>query len=193
MAKRTCSVDGCERPGTSLGLCYMHYNRVKRHGSPGSPAPILDHGRTPEQRFLGFVEEQPNGCWHWTGAIHPKTGYARFWAAGDRFAHRWSYEHFVGPIPDGLVVDHLCRVRHCVNPDHMEPVTYRENCLRGVGPSARNAKKRDCDSGHPLIGDNLYICPRGTRKCKQCRRDAKARYRAKLRARGRTTRVAVAR
>lgn len=85
--------------------------------------------------FLSHVQVDENGCWLWTGATSPQ-GYGRFNAglredARNVLAHRWSYEHHVGPIPDGLDLDHLCRVRHCVNPEHLEPVTRQENVQRG--------------------------------------------------------------
>lgn len=91
---------------------------------------------TPLERFLAKIEVQgaaPGGCWLWTGA-RAGTGYA-YMQRGRRGeglvrAHRWSYEHFVGPIPEGLDLDHLCRVRHCVAPHHLEPVTRSENLYR---------------------------------------------------------------
>lgn len=105
---------------------------------------------------------------HW---IVPKysNGYGRLFAEGKNYqAHRLSYEVFVGPIPDGLFLDHLCRVTNCINPDHLEPVTPAENNKRGNGASGINARKTHCKRGHPLSGDNLYFY--GDRKARQCRR-----------------------
>lgn len=106
-------------------------------------------------RWRARVAIDPNtGCWLWTGA-KSRDGYGRIMLpdAGvrrSRPAHRVGYETFVGPIPDGLQIDHLCRVRHCVNPAHLEPVTPRENTLRGDGPAARRARQDVCQAGHPL-------------------------------------------
>ena len=82
-------------------------------------------------RFIARVDFAPNGCWLWRG-VHYWNGYGGFFVNGDkRLVHRVSYATFVGPIPEGFHVDHLCRVRDCVNPDHLEPVTHRENLMRG--------------------------------------------------------------
>jgi len=87
-------------------------------------------------------------------------------------AHRYSYEAFVGPIPEGLTLDHLCRVRNCVNPEHLEPVSLKENLLRGDSSPAHNARKTHCMRGHALSGDNLYINPgTGYRACRTCLRE----------------------
>jgi hypothetical protein len=78
-------------------------------------------------------------------------------------------ELLVGPVPDGLVLDHLCRRKHCVNPDHTEPVTQAENIRRSpTTPAARNARMRLCKYGHPLRGKNLYITRAGHRRCRLC-------------------------
>lgn len=98
----------------------------------------LEHGpsmRTPIQRFTDkWMPVPESGCWVWTDEDN-HSGYGVFWD-GKRswMAHRFSYEHFVGPIPEGLTLDHLCRVRCCVNPKHLEPVTIQENVRRGAGP-----------------------------------------------------------
>ena len=90
--------------------------------------------------------------------------------------HRVSYETFVRPIPEGLSLDHLCRNRACINPDHLEPVSHRENVLRGFGPTSLNARKTHCKRGHPLSGDNLYIIPStGSRVCRVCDRERQRR------------------
>lgn len=95
------------------------------------------------------------------------------------FAHRRIYEMLRGPVPDDLTLDHLCRVRHCVNPAHLEPVSNRENVLRGVGPTAENARRTHCRRGHPFAGKNLILTPasdgtsgvwRGCRECVNARR-----------------------
>ena len=92
-------------------------------------------------------------------------------------AHRWSYEHFVGPIPDGLVIDHLCRVRHCVNPDHLEPVTNEENLRRGAGYGLRNGMRSACINGHEYTPENTYTHPtKGSVTCRECARANKGAH-----------------
>lgn len=123
-----------------------------------------------------------HGCWLWTGAL-TNAGYGNmYWKANgsgrpEHGAHRISYSVFVGPIASGLVIDHLCRVRHCVNPDHLEPVTQRENVLRSpIAPGALNAAKTHCAQGHPFSEENTFtvVNPGGrsttTRSCKTCTR-----------------------
>lgn len=122
------------------------------------------------ERLMSRVEKVPDGCWLWRGAIAP-SGYGVIWNGEKRgvmtLVHRVSYKHFVGPISDGMQIDHLCRVRHCVNPEHLEPVTQRENILRGTSVTAENARKTHCQNGHPLIGDNLLMI-KGARRCRTC-------------------------
>lgn len=109
-------------------------------------------------------------CWDWTAGLFAGSGYGMFWLDGrSRLAHRVSYEHYVGPIPDGLVIDHLCRNRKCVNPRHLEPVENGENIRRGISPSAENLRRERCVRDHPLEGDNLIINPNGRRSCRECR------------------------
>lgn len=117
-----------------------------------------------------------NEASEWIGGTNG-VGYGTFHAGKKlrTYAHRWSYQYHVGPIPDGMHLDHLCRNPKCVNPEHLEPVTCRENLLRGVGPSALHAAKTHCPAGHPYVGDNLYVHPRkGYRVCRACGRE---RYR----------------
>lgn len=118
---------------------------------------------TTADRFWAKVEKTET-CWLWRAHRLP-TGYGQFYFDGQmRYAHRVAYELFVGPIPAGLTIDHLCRVRACVNPDHLEPVTNRENILRGVAPSALNARKTHCIRGHVF----LRLDTRGHRDCGKC-------------------------
>jgi hypothetical protein len=130
--------------------------------------------------------EKTDTCWLWTGYLADQ-GYGRFSPSGGAkytTAHRWGYEALVGPVPDGLVVDHLCRVRHCVNPAHLEPVTQRENILRGEGLSAANAAKTHCKRGHEFTPENTALIRGGwgiERRCRTCGALNKRRYRAKQR------------
>ena len=109
-------------------------------------------------------------CIIWHGRFNSK-GYGRTTVNGvERASHRVAYERDIGPIPDGLHLDHLCRNRACVNPLHLEPVTCRVNLLRGDTIAAMNAAKTECKRGHSLSGDNLYARPNGARNCRACKR-----------------------
>ncbi len=128
-----------------------------------------------EERLLAKIKKLPGGCWQWVGAIGTH-GYGRFRADGKtQQAHRVSYTVHKGPIPAGLDLDHLCRNRGCVNPDHLEPVTRRENLLRGETFTAANAAKTHCPQGHPYDEENTMI-DSGGRKCKICNREKVRRY-----------------
>jgi HNH endonuclease len=128
---------------------------------------------TLHQRFWPKVNKTET-CWLWTAST--KNGYGQIGAGGKHgkplYAHRVAYELVNGPIPEGLHLDHLCRVTLCVNPAHLEPVTRRENILRGESPIAKQARKTECLRGHPLSGANLYTDPKGKRSCKICRNEA---------------------
>ena len=129
------------------------------------------------ERFWGWVDKTPT-CWIWTGAgansqRGGQWGYGRFQpelgSPKKVQAHRFAYEALVGPIPEGLHLDHLCRNRKCVNPEHLEPVTCQENRLRGEGFNAENAAKTHCPEGHPYSGENVAIRG-GRRHCRECQR-----------------------
>lgn len=120
----------------------------------------------PEKRFWSKVEKTDT-CWLWKAGKDP-FGYGAHWFNGKKVnAHRYSYQICVGEVPSGLVLDHLCRVPACVNPKHLEPVTQKENVLRGVGITAINAKKTHCKNGHDISPGNYYYRD-GFRKCKTC-------------------------
>lgn len=112
-----------------------------------------------------------NGCWTWVGSRN-QYGYGQFAFAGRHgklvLAHRHYFRMAKGPIPDGMNLDHLCRNRDCVNPDHLEVVTVRENLRRGATRMAANLSKTHCPHGHPYSGANLKIDRRGWRKCLTC-------------------------
>lgn len=136
-----------------------------------------------DSNFWGNVNKT-GACWLWTGRLDAY-GYGvvrdyQLWGKnGHRKAHRLSYEMLVGPIPDGLDIDHLCRVRNCVNPAHLEPVTRQVNLLRGQTIPAANAAKTHCPQGHPYEGHNLIQKPSG-RLCRICQYAGnRARYHAK--------------
>ena len=124
-------------------------------------------------RFLTKLAPQPNGCWNWLSSI-TRGGYGLFYANGKHvLSHRYSYQMFAGKIPEGLTLDHLCRRRNCVNPDHLEAVTPRENILRGIGSAAKNHRKTHCPKGHPLEGSNLSPTNlrMGLRLCRICKNE----------------------
>ena len=112
-------------------------------------------------------------CWIWDGYLTHGYGYISINKKKMR-AHRAIYEYLVGPIPEGLELDHLCRNRACVNPNHLEPVTHAVNQRRGS-----YATKVICIKGHPLEGKNLSVTKSGGRSCKLCRRDAQRRYKGR--------------
>jgi hypothetical protein len=118
------------------------------------------------ERLIRYID--PGDCWLWLGYVGPN-GYGQIRYNNERWAaHRLVWTALVGDIEEATL-DHLCRVRHCVNPDHLEPTTTKENVLRGQGRTARQARQTHCKYGHPLLGDNLWVY-RGTRLCRTCRR-----------------------
>lgn len=118
------------------------------------------------ERFWDRIEIDGDH-WLWRGEVD-RGGYGHVRHRGPRrLVHRVVYELFVGPIPHGLTLDHLCRIRHCTNPEHLEPVTMTENLHRGVSPSAINFRTIFCKRGHLLQGDNVRVY-RGRRHCLVC-------------------------
>lgn len=133
-----------------------------------------------EVRFAQkYRVDEETGCWVWTASLTP-TGYSNFNdGSGNRNGHRFAYEHFVGPIPDGLTVDHLCRNRACVNPAHLEAVSMRTNLLRGESVASKNSRKTHCSKGHPYDDENTYVNPNtGRRSCRACVKAATLAWRA---------------
>jgi hypothetical protein len=131
------------------------------------------------ERFWAKVDRNgPNGCWLWTAGRTASGGYGQFYASPDARtvrAHRFAYELFVGSVPDGMVLDHLCRVHECVNPAHLELVTRKENCRRGI----KGVLTTHCPQGHPYDAANTYSRPATPtwRACKECRRESVRRNR----------------
>lgn len=123
------------------------------------------------ERFWTKVALEASGddCWRWTGA-KSRNGYGRFYDESGRVvqAHRWAYGYVVAPVPDELVVDHLCRNPGCVRPSHLDPVSQASNATRGL--DVGRPRVETCRKGHPLTDDNVDVRPDGGRRCSQCRR-----------------------
>jgi hypothetical protein len=135
------------------------------------------------ERFEQQAHPEPNtGCWLWGGTCN-RSGYGQIGAGGAGgpkiAAHRFAYGRWRGPIPRGLVIDHLCRVRCCVNPDQLEAVSHRENCMRGMAPSVVVARSGRCSKGHELTpantanwadGPRCVLCVRAVKIARRLRR-----------------------
>lgn len=139
----------------------------------------IRRGASLRDRIKALSTPEPNtGCWLWLAQIS-RNGYPKIKLHGAAaLAHRVSYKAFVGPIPEGLTLDHLCRTPSCVNPEHLEPVTNLENHRRGF-----YATQSHCVHGHPFNEENTYIRPGSSgrqRQCKTCNRFRTARYRRQL-------------
>ena len=120
---------------------------------------------SPPPGHVHVSERQTGKCIIWAGAL-TQDGYGKLsWnRKRSRLAHRAAWEEIHGPVPIGLELDHLCRVRACVNPDHLEAVTHRENILRGEGIAAQAARQQTCVHGHPFTSLN----GKGHRRCATC-------------------------
>lgn len=176
MSKRKCWVGSCSTESVKWGMCPAHEQQW-----------LLEHPRIStryhgpnDERFQKYVEvghggwgATLEGCWHWLSTL-TESGYGLFGESRETGgsvlvrAHRYSYEMYVGPIPEGLELDHLCRMRACVNPEHLEVVTQRVNTLRGIGVSAAHAVKTHCPRNHPYDSENTKIGTNGARLCRKC-------------------------
>lgn len=144
-------------PKASQGLKrFQPYRVINGHRVPLPTAP----------RFWERVEKTET-CWLWTGATNGGYGQLKV-NRTIALAHRISYELHVGPIPAGLVIDHLCRVTSCVNPAHLEPVPQRINVLRGISPAAMQARQTHCKDGHEFTPENTIRDSRNKRRCRTC-------------------------
>lgn len=183
-----CQVSDCSGVPVAKALCAFHYGKMRRYGNPlvgGAPKP---RGSVIE-RLWRYVDREGSvpayapelgKCWVWTGATSGGYGHVGLSDGGEIPAHRLSYELLVGPIEPGLEIDHLCRVRACCNPAHLEPVTRRTNQIRGFGIAGLNHRKTECPDGHPYDEANTYVW-RGGRRCRACQAAAARKYRARNR------------
>lgn len=159
-----CGLDDCDNYHHAKGYCAKHAARLARTGDPRGIR------RTTTLDSFWKRVDKSGDCWMWTGYVL-SNGYGQIatrkqpTASGTRLAHRVAYELVRGPIPDGLVLDHLCRTRLCVNPDHLEPVTEAENVRRGL----HGVLRTHCQYGHELTIENtLYDERTNCRRCKRC-------------------------
>lgn len=150
-----------------------------RYATVGRYAPAAERFMAKVDRDGPINEHRPDlgPCWIWTGATG-NHGYGSLRGDDGKtvLAHRFSYELQIGPIPVGLQIDHLCRVRACVNPLHLEPVTPIENVARGLSPAAVLHREGVCSRGHALVGPDadVYIRKGGKPMCRRCRRERRA-------------------
>lgn len=185
---RTCSENGCDRPAQKRGRCNTHYERLRLTGA------FLTRDKDPVVRLWARINKngpvptyRPDlgSCWIWQGAT--SSGYGRVYFDGRvRPVHHVVWTLTIGAFPEGVEADHLCRVRACCRPSHIEPVPQRINLLRGASPAAGYARRSHCAAGHPLEGPNadVYIQPgRPTwRHCRVCRSSAGLKSKRKKRA-----------
>lgn len=151
----------------------------------GQPRRFVNHHHVRVRKPYPYVEEDRGyvtPCWVWQNALSHE-GYGRQIRNGvEHHAHRVVYMELVGPIPDGLTLDHLCRVRSCVNPGHLEPVTMRENTMRGDTILASHARRTHCRCGHEYTPENTVARPDGGRYCRICRHEKNVRLGQRRRA-----------
>lgn len=163
---KTCTIEGCTSPAPCKGMCQKHYKRMRRYGSTD------DRRLTPIDRLMARVVEtagpMATPCWITTYTPN-RAGYVPLRTEGGKrkLCHTVTYEHFVGPIPDGLELDHLCRVRGCCNPAHLEAVTRRVNFLRSHHNSAITYRTDLCRNGHFMA--DAYVKSDNRRECRICR------------------------
>lgn len=181
-----CKLDGCTKPARGRGYCEGLYTRVLK--GRDLEAPMRDHSSSLPERLWARVDKTDT-CWNWTGST-TRQGYGHIAGKWDvetgssptLFTHRVAYELMVGPIPDGLVIDHLCKNTRCCNPAHLEPVTLAENTRRGLH---KNTKKMLCPRGHAYDRIVTRIGPDGVerkeRHCSLCDTDRKRRWREQQR------------
>lgn len=170
-----CKIDGCEdKANGGLGWCKRHYQKYYNTGDPLAPDKYTRRGAPIRERLEARIIKTDH-CWFWLGSMN-RDGYGMIGVTTDkgrktRLAHRVSYETFVGPIPDGKVLDHLCRNRACIRPDHLEPVLQEVNVRRG----ASMERGTHCGNGHEFTRANT----RWVRVCVACAEASRRRSKAR--------------
>jgi hypothetical protein len=171
---KICRLDDCQTivsPKSAKGLCAKHYRRLSIHGDPNI-VKIKWYDNELDKIFaaIEIPEDYVDDCWIWIRKRH-KFGYGKhYWKKHSTSAHRALFKILVDDRIDGLDIDHLCKNPPCVNPNHMEAVTSRENTLRGSSPPALNIVKTECLNGHKYTTENTKLNKRGGRSCRECSR-----------------------
>ena len=180
MAKRVCSLDGCNGTHQARGYCFKHWKKWRKYGDPlGGYAPLT------AREYLDANTTRAGECLEWTGAfLSNGYGSVGIRSLGAALAHRLAYRESVGPIPDGLQIDHLCRNRACVNPEHLEAVPQEVNMRRGWGSRLQNGMDTKCLHGHEYTPANTYVNPNNP-KDKRCRECSRIRDAGRIRNRNR--------
>jgi len=177
MGERNCSVSKCTNTAKTRGMCGGHYSRWIRLGDVQADKPLTIHGDDTARYWSKVEKRGPDECWPWRGSYALSRNGARYgqFSVGGRANRRNVYAHVRAlelagvAIPKGYDVDHLCSNTLCVNPAHLEPVTHRENVLRGRSPAALQARQTHCKRGHEFTPENTRM-EGGKRRCRACRR-----------------------
>lgn len=197
LVKQGMSLSAASRQlGKHVGTAVMHGKRLRARFGVASLDEVVERADSlglltppvaPGRHFWAKVKPTENSCWEWQAVLN-NNGYGRIRVKPRLLmAHRVAYEAMVGPIPDGLHLDHLCRNRSCVNPDHLEPVSNLENWSRGNSPTLAHAQKTHCKNGHEFTAENTITFTesgrnRPRRRCRQCRYDQGRARRERVRA-----------
>ena len=189
---RICEVGGCSSKHLAKGMCRAHYLLNHKHGRTHK---VAMRGEPVVARIMAKVSVDKNGCWIFTGHLFGRNGYGGIAHDGTtRGVHIVMYEDRNGRVPEGLELDHLCRVPRCCNPDHLEAVTHAENVRRGNGPDTARARiiernrllgqRPACKAGHAYTEENTGRDRNGHRVCRACARIKTNAYAVRRRSAG---------